>query len=523
MTARLLIVLALLAVIVGVPFALRPRQNLLQTADETLVVISPHNEAIRYEFSRAFAEYYKAKTGRTVNIDWRLVGGTGEIARYLHGEYYNSFRREWTASGRPWTAEISTTYGNPDLEPGASAARDAFLASRSGIGIDVFFGGGSFDFIQQARAGTLIDCGVITAHPDWFTPASIPQVVSGEPFYDPAGRWIGTCLSSFGICYNADSLRRLGVTSLPSGWSDLARPVFQEQVALADPTNSGSITKAFEMVIQQQMQQVVGTGAATNQALSTGWERGLQLIFEASANARSFAASAPAVPVDVAQGDAAIGMCIDFYGRFQSETVRVGDAPSRLQYFTPKGGSSMGVDPIGMLRGAPHPELAREFIAFVLSLEGQRLWDFKVGTPGGPASYALRRMPIRKELYAPALAAYRSDPDVLPYEEAKTFTYHPAWTLPLFSALRFIVRVTCIDPHDEQVGAWHALIAANFPPRATATFLDVSAVDYAMSMNEIRTAIRGATPLEAVRLARKLGDHFRSQYRLAQQLAKEGK
>lgn len=523
MTARLLVILALLAVIVGVPFALRPRQNLLQTADETLVVISPHNEAIRYEFSRAFAEYYKAKTGRTVNIDWRLVGGTSEIARYLHGEYYNSFRRAWAASGRPWTADVSGAYGNPDLKPGASAARDAFLASQAGIGIDVFFGGGSFDFIQQARAGTLVDCGVIAAHPDWFTQSSIPQTVSGEPFYDPAGRWIGTCLSSFGICYNTDSLRRLGVTSLPSGWSDLARPAFQGQVALADPTNSGSITKAFEMVIQQQMQELVGPGVATNQALSTGWARGLQLIFEASANARSFAASAPAVPVDVAQGDAAIGMCIDFYGRFQSEAVRVGDAPSRLQYFTPKGGSSVGVDPIGMLRGAPHPELAREFIAFVLSLEGQRLWDFKIGTPGGPTRYALRRMPIRKELYDPSLAAYRSDPNVLPYEEAKTFIYHPDWTLPLFSALRFIVRVTCIDPHDEQVAAWHALIAAHFPPRATATFLDVSAVDYATSMNEIRTTLREAAPLHAVRLARKLGDHFRTQYRLALQLAKEGK
>jgi ABC-type Fe3+ transport system substrate-binding protein len=523
MTTRLLIVLALLAVIIGVPFVLRPRQSLLQSADETLVVISPHNEAIRYEFSRAFAAYYKAKTGRTVNIDWRLVGGTSEIARYLHGEYYNSFRREWSASGRPWTSEVASAYANPDLEPGTSAARDAFLASRSGIGIDIFFGGGSFDFIQQARAGILVDCGVIAAHPDWFTPASIPQAVSGEPFYDPAGRWIGTCLSSFGICYNVDSLHRLGVKSLPSGWSDLAQPVFQGQVALADPTNSGSITKAFEMVIQQQMQQVVGPGVATNQALSLGWTRGLQLIFEASGNARSFAASAPAVPVDVAQGDAAIGMCIDFYGRFQSETVRVGDAPSRLQYFTPKGGSSIGVDPIGMLRGAPHSELAREFIAFVLSLEGQRLWDFKVGSPGGPVRYALRRMPIRKELYAPSLAAYRSDPNVLPYEEAKTFIYHPDWTLPLFSALRFIVRVTCIDPHDEQVEAWRALIAAHFPPRATATFLDVSAVDYATSMNEIRTALRGAAPLDAVRLARKLGDHFRAQYRLAQQLAKEGK
>jgi ABC-type Fe3+ transport system substrate-binding protein len=521
MTARLLIILAVLAAVVGLPFALKPKASLLAAADDTLVIISPHNEAIRYEFSRAFADYYKQKTGRTVRIDWRLIGGTSEIARYLQGEYFNAFQRDWEASGCKWTPQVAADYASsahPD-----SPARKAFLASNAGIGIDLFFGGGSFDFIQQAKAGTLVDCGVIAAHPDWFADASIPQSVSGEPFYDPAGRWIGTCLSAFGICYNTDSLRRLGVATLPANWSDLANPKFFRQVALADPTKSGSSTKAFEMVIQQQMQEAVGSGEATEAALAEGWARGLRIILEASANARYFSDSAGQVPIDVAQGNAAIGMCIDFYGRFQSEAVRVGDAPSRLQYFTPVGGSSIGVDPIGMLRGAPHPGLAREFVTFVLSLEGQKLWDFKVGAPGGPVRYALRRLPIRKSLYAPEFAAFRSDPDEQPYEEAKSFTYHEAWTAPLFSALRFLVRVSCIDAHDEQTAAWRALIAAHIPPQATAAFLDLSAIDYAAAKNTIRPALKGSTPIAEVRLAAQLGDHFRAQYRKAEQLAKEGK
>ncbi|MFZ4682138.1 MAG: ABC transporter substrate-binding protein [Terrimicrobiaceae bacterium] len=516
---RILAVLVALVAILAVPFALKPKQNLLAGADETLVIISPHNEAIRYEFSRAFSDYYKAKTGRSVRIDWRIVGGTSEIARYLQGEFYNAFQREWTASGQKWTDEIAAAFSNPAPSP----AREAFLASNAGIGIDLFFGGGAFDFIAQARAGTLVDSGVIAAHPDWFTDASIPMSVSGEPFYDEKGRWIGTCLSAFGICYNSDSLQRLGVTSLPASWNDLTNPKFAHQVALADPTKSGSIAKAFEMVIQQQMQQVIGTGEATDAALSEGWTRGLQLLLKASANSRYFSDAAGKVPMDVSLGDAAIGMCIDFYGRFQSEAVKIGDAPSRLQYFTPLGGSSVGVDPIGLLRGAPSPELAREFIAFVLSLEGQKLWNFQVGTPGGPSRYALRRLPIRKELYAPEFTALRSDPDTLPYEEAKSFTYHEAWTGPLFSTLRFIMRVSCIDSHDEQAAAWKALIAANFPPEATAAFSDISAIDYANAKNVIRPALKGTTPLAEVQLAARLGEHFRDQYRRAAQLAKEGR
>lgn len=527
MTARLLLVAAVLAAVVGVPFALKPKASLLAEADDTLVVISPHIESIRYEFTRAFAEHYKAKTGRTVRIDWRLIGGTSEIARYLQGEFTNAFRREWRASGHEWTDEVSRAFMNsslpPDASPRAREARKAFLASSAGIGIDVFFGGGAFDYIQQARLGTLVDSGMLAAHPDWFTDASIPQSVSGEPYYDPEGRWIGTCLSAFGICYNTDSLRRLGVSEIPASWSDLTNPRFLKQVALADPTKSGSAAKAFEMVIQQQMQLAAGGGEATEETLAEGWKNGLQLLMKASANARYFSDAANKVPVDVALGDAAIGMCIDFYGRFQSGAVQIGDEPSRLQYFTPLGGSSIGVDPIGMLRGAPNAEVAREFIAFVLSIEGQKLWNFKVGTPGGPVRYALRRLPVRKELYEARYTAFRSDPEVFPYEEVKSFTYHEAWTGPLFSALRFIIRVSCIDAHDEQASAWKALADAGFPPEATATFTDVSAVNYAIAKNEIRPALRGSTPLVEVELARRLGDHFRAQYRRAEQLAKEGK
>ncbi len=524
LTVRIPLVLIALAAVLALPFALKPKENLLAKADDTLVIISPHNEAIRYEFSRAFGEHYKARTGRTVRIDWRIVGGTSEIARYLQGEFYNAFQREWTAAGHPWTDEAAADFTNP---ASTGPARQAFLASNAGIGIDLFFGGGAFDFIAQAKAGTLVDSGVIAAHPDWFTDASIPPAVSGEPYYDAKGRWIGTCLSAFGICYNTDSLRRLGVTTLPASWSDLTNPKFAHQVALADPTKSGSIAKAFEMVIQQQMQEIVangaGSGEATDDQLAEGWKRGLQLLLKASANSRYFSDAAGKVPMDVSLGDAAIGMCIDFYGRFQSEAVKIGDAPSRLQYFTPVGGSSVGVDPIGLLRGAPHPELAREFITFVLSLEGQKLWNFKVGAPGGPTRYALRRLPVRKELYAPEFAADRSDPDALPYEEAKSFTYHDAWTGPLFSALRFIIRVSCIDSHDEQTAAWRALIDAGFPPEATAVFSDISAVDYLQARDVIRPALKGSTPLAEVQLAAKLGEHFRAQYRRAEQLAKEGR
>jgi hypothetical protein len=307
--------------------------------------------------------------------------------------------------------------------------------------------------------------------------------------------------------------------------------LFFKQVALADPTKSGSAAKAFEMVIQQQMQiaqkAALAQGKSEDETLAIakadGWLAGLRIIQGASANARYFTDAAGKVPMDVSLGDAAIGMCIDFFGRFQSEAVQIGDTPSRLQYFTPVGGSSVGVDPIGMLRGAPSPEVAKLFIEFVLSLEGQKLWNFKIGEPGGPVRYALRRLPVRKELYAPEYRALRSDPDVEPYEDAKFFTYHESWTTPLFGPLRFIIRVMCLDTHDEQVAAWKALIDAGFPPEATARFYDLSAVDYAIAMEKLRPVLRSARRIDEVQLAKELGDHFRKQYRETAELARQNK
>jgi iron(III) transport system substrate-binding protein len=529
MKLRITLVFLAMALVVGVPFLLRPEQNLLAAADDTLVIVSPHNEAIRYEFTRAFTDWYAEQTGRTVRIDWRIVGGTTEIARFLQSEFFTVFQREWTRAGHRWTPEVQAAFDNPAIEPAtdaegmddpARAARRAFLESTQGIGVDLFFGGGEFDFNRQARAGRIVPSRILQTHPQWFQPDSIPQKVSGEIFYDLEGRWIGTCLSAFGIVYNVDSLERLGFRAVPDSWIDLTLPIAYRQVALADPTKSGSAAKAFEMIIQQQMQEAVDE-LGLEEGLREGWKRGLQIILRASANARYFTDAATKVPMDIALGDAALGMSIDFYGRFASEAVAQPDGTSRVQYVTPVGGSSVGVDPIALIRGGPAPEVAERFIEFVLSLEGQKLWDFRVGTPGGPIRYALRRPPIRKELYLPEWNHFRSDPDVDPYREAESFFYHAEWTAPLFRAMTFIIRVSCLDTHHEQVQAWGELIRRGLPEDAVAVFENLDLVDYETARDEISPILRSADRIQEVQLAARLGDHFRAQYREAARLARQ--
>jgi iron(III) transport system substrate-binding protein len=524
---RALIILTLVA-IVALPFVFRPKRVAVAKADDAVVVITPHNEAIRYEYARGFADWYRAKTGRSVAIDWRVVGGTSEIARFLEGEYTTAFENHWTRElGKSWSAEIQAGFQNGRLPPDAPAivreARAAFLASDVSCGIDVFFGGGTYDLERQAQAGRLVDSGVIARHPEWFTDATIPKRFGGEDYQHPQGLWIGTVLSSYGIIFNRDALKRLGFVGEPARWDDLADPRLIGEVGLADPTKSGSVAKAFENIIQQKMQRKLKALGDEAAAVREGWLDGLRLIQRIGANARYFTDSSQKPPIDVAAGNCAAGLCIDFYGRQQQEAVRRRDGSERIGYVSPAGGSVASVDPIALLRGARNREVATAFIEYTLSMDGQKLWNLKPGTPGGPQRFALRRMPVRRDFYTHAeWKSFRSDPEESPFAAADPLIYREAWTGKIFREMAFVIRVMCQDTHHELRHAWRAINAAPEPQkaRALAVLQDLSAVSYEQTTSQIRARLGSKDKVDEVRIAKELADVFRANYARAEAVAK---
>jgi iron(III) transport system substrate-binding protein len=258
--------------------------------------------------------------------------------------------------------------------------------------------------------------------------------------------------------------------------------------------------------------------------VAEGWVEGLRLLQGIAANARYFTDSAQKVPIDVAAGNCAAGMCIDFYGRQQVEALARRSGSSRMAYRSPPGGTVFSVDPIGLLRGAKNAEAGRAFIEFVLTPEGQRLWNQRPGTEGGPERYALRRLPVRTDAYAePGVSALRSDPEENPYAISDPLVYRPEWTAGLFGELRFIMRVMCLDSHPELAAAWREVIAAGSPPEALAALRDLTPVDYAAASDRIKKALRAKDKVEELRLARELGTYFRNQYAKAAELARAGR
>ncbi len=481
---KYLAVLIPLAAVVAAPILMRDDEARVDTgADLRLEIISPHNETIRREFGEAFANWYQEEKGKSVYINWLSPGGTSEIKRVLDSRF-----------------EKATEIG------------------KEGIGLDLFFGGGVFDFKGQAAKDRFVPLEVFETRPELFTSGAIPNRQSGELFYPEKKDWLGTCLSSFGICYNTDSIARRGIDP-PSSWSDLGDPAYFRGIALADPTKSGSVAKAFEMLVQEQIQDQLKAGKPREEAAKIGWVNGLNLIQRISANARYFTDGASKVPHDVAQGNAVAGMCIDFYGRSFNETLKKADGTSRIQFLTPVGGSSISVDPVAIFKGAPHPELAQDFVRFLYTEKGQLIWNGRPGTKWGPRQRALRRLPIRKDLYREPYLSTMVDQDVMPYETADEFTYDDTLTGRHFTPLRTIIRVMSIDSHDEMKNAWEALIEADFPEEARAMFFDVSPVGYVEAIEVVRKAIKSDDKVEIVRLTNELGRHFRENYREAERLA----
>lgn len=487
---KILLIVAPLTVVVAAPLVLRDSgAEDFDRADLRLDVITPHTETLRREFGEAFAAYWEKKTGESVYVNFLVPGGTSECVRVI---------------------------GN-----GFDAARER---GETGCGIDVFFGGGAYDFAIQAKLDRFEKLRIFQTHPELFGENGIPATLSGETFYDPDHAWIGSVLSSFGICYNTDLLVERGLAA-PVSWDDLGDPGYVRGIALADTTKSSSVTKSFEMLVQQKIQEelaLADSGEERALVVARGWDASMHLIQRIGANARYFTDSSAKIPRDVAQGNAVAGMCIDFYGRTTSETLKKGDGSSRLQYVMPSGGSSISVDPVAVMRGAPHPELAQSFVEFVLSREGQMLWAAAPGNIPGPTYRALRRLPIRPDLYEGETLAAMIDGAAMPFEEARKFTYDRKLTGHLFSPLRVIIKVMCIDPHDEMKEAWGALIEAGFPPQATARFHDVSAVSYGLAGGSIKASLKKGK-VESVKLMNELGGFFRENYREALRLAEEGR
>ncbi|MEO6164989.1 MAG: extracellular solute-binding protein [Candidatus Binatia bacterium] len=353
---------------------------------DKLVLISPHWEGIRYEFERAFKARYQSETKRSVELEWMDVGGSSETIRYIQSEFKN----------KP-----------------------------AGIGIDIFFGGGYDPYLALKQARLLEPY----ALPQPLL-KNIPPKLGGVPLYDPDHTWYGATLAGFGIVYNKAVL---GLTKLPvlKTWEDLASPRAFGWVGSSDPRKSGSVHMVYEIILQ-----------------AYGWEKGWKIITALGANVRSFTNSASQVPKDVAIGEVAYGLAIDFYAWAQVKEA----GADKIGFVMPDNLTIISPDCIGILKGAANLEVAQAFLRFVMSEEGQKLWLLVEKSAGGPQRYQLNRFSVLPSLYK--LPAQLMAVKLNPFAWRSDFAFDAKLSAERWSIVNDLIGALVIDQKHLLTRAW---------------------------------------------------------------------
>ncbi|MBI1841051.1 MAG: ABC transporter substrate-binding protein [Verrucomicrobia bacterium] len=357
---------------------------------EELVVISPHNDAIRYEFGRAFSEWCRTRDHRDVRVQWRDVGGSSEALRFVQSE---------------------------------------FAKKPQGIGVDCFFGGGLEPHVVLARKNLLR-----ASPPGEELLRFVPTQLNGIDLYDPGHRWHGAAISSFGILQNLEAQRRVGLPEAKR-WEDLADPRLMGWVGAGDPRTSGTMMVMYEGILQFH-----------------GWEKGWRVLTQMAGNARRFDRVSSTTAKDVTVGETAYGLAIDFYGF--SQVSYAGDG--RLAFLLPADFAPVSPDPISVLQGAPHLELALRFVQFVVGEPGQKLWYLPKGHAEGAVRNSIERMPVRKDLYERYgdVSRVRSSP----FQNPDTFNYNGKKSGDRRDILPVLLGALLVDTHEELQSAWRAVI-----------------------------------------------------------------
>src|SRR5207302_1608159 len=217
-----------------------------------LTLMSPHREEVREEFALGFQEWFRERSearvgaARTALRAWldqprsdNLTAASGAFA-----VLFNDWRKDDVAlladalrgwQQNPGKDAALSLLGALDkweqqLPPvqliwqdigGGTSQIIRYIGARfesnpEGIGIDILFGGGTDIFLRFADQGLLE---AIEMPPSVLGKRIRPHL-NGIPLYDSRGRWYGPILSSFGILYNREVLKRIGQPE-PRHWADL--------------------------------------------------------------------------------------------------------------------------------------------------------------------------------------------------------------------------------------------------------------------------------------------------------------
>lgn len=195
----------------------------------------------------------------------------------------------------------------------------------------------------------------------------LPDRVGGFQISDSDGRYVASEVAGFGLAFNPDVIHKLGVAE-PRDWSDLAKPSFKKNVALPIPSKVGFAPMLVDTLLQ-----------------GYGWERGWDVLRQIAANAKLVDVGAAFIIDEVASGQRAAALTIDFFAKSAIEKG------NKLAFSYP---DKVGYSPahVAIFNEASNVAGAKAFAQFVLSEQGQKLLFHP----------DIRKLPVRPAVYSSA-------------------------------------------------------------------------------------------------------------------------
>jgi len=206
-------------------------------------------------------------------------------------------------------------------------------------------------------------------------------------FRDPIGDWkvLGIYVGVLGMSANEGLLKELGLPT-PTGWDDLTDPRYKGLVGVANINTSGTAL----------------TTLAT-QIFLRGEDEGFEYMKRLHKNIAHYTKSGVAPGILCGRGEIAVAIV------FLHDVIYQIESGYPVTAIAPKEGTGYEIGGLNLVKGAPHPELAKDFIDWLVSAEAQET-QAKVG------GYQL---PTNTKAKVPAVS--------IPIDSVKTVDYDFKW------------------------------------------------------------------------------------------------
>jgi iron(III) transport system substrate-binding protein len=243
---------------------------------------------------------------------------------------------------------------------------------------DIWWGGTGDPHLQAAEEGLTVEykSPKMNELQDW----AVRQWEASK------GRTIGVYAGALGYSYNNDQMKKNRVPE-PKCWSDLTKPVYKDEIQVANPNSSGTSYTMLATLVQLM-----------------GEDKAFEYMKALHKNVNQYTKSGAAPARAAAVGESLIGIT------FQHDAVvqAIGGAPVTI--VSPCEGTGYEIGSMSIIKGAKNLENAKKWYDWALSAEAQSI---------GAQAKVSYQVPSNKNASAPPQAPKFSEIKLINYDFVK--------------------------------------------------------------------------------------------------------